>query len=174
MESSSGQGGEFQTDTLLDFSMRWIWRDDDPETSPAYFFPTRFFTTLDEDPEGPAAVSATWTAKHNIDIFKKQFVFIPINESLHWSLCVVVNPGAITNEYVDEDDQSDDQTFPCILFLDSLKAHRKARVANKVRNWLNHEAKRLGKFTELFQVRDPKLFNKNTMEVIDPKGECME
>lgn len=148
-----------------------IWRNDDPETSAVHFFTSHFFTTLDE--EGPEAVSS-WTAKKNIDIFKKQFVFIPINESLHWSLCVVVNPGAITNEYVDEDDQSDDQTFPCILFLDSLKAHRKARVANKVRNWLNHEAKRLGKFTELFQVRDPKLFNKNTMEVIDPKGECME
>ena len=171
MESSSGQGGEFQTDTLLDFSMRWIWRDDDPETSPAHFFPTRFFTTLDEDPEGPAAVSATWTAKHNIDIFKKQFVFIPVkHESLdHLSLCVVVNPGAITNEYVDEDDQSEDQTFPCILFLDSLKAHRKARVANKVCNWLNHEAKRLGKFTELLEGRNPKLFNKDTMVVIDPK-----
>jgi len=158
--------GEFLNDTLIDFFMRWIWRNDDPETSAVHFFTSHFFTTLDE--EGPEAVSS-WTAKKNIDIFKKQFVFIPINESLHWSLCVVVNPGAITNEYVDEDDQSDDQTFPCILFLDSLKAHRKARVANKVRNWLNHEAKRLGKFTELFQVRDPKLFNKNTMEVIDPK-----
>eukprot|EP00563_Minutocellus_polymorphus_P004411 CAMPEP_0181044106 /NCGR_PEP_ID=MMETSP1070-20121207/13080_1 /TAXON_ID=265543 /ORGANISM="Minutocellus polymorphus, Strain NH13" /LENGTH=1161 /DNA_ID=CAMNT_0023122511 /DNA_START=127 /DNA_END=3612 /DNA_ORIENTATION=+ len=158
--------GEFLNDTLIDFFMRWIWRNDDPETSAVHFFTSHFFTTLDE--EGPAAVSS-WTAKKNIDIFKKRFVFIPINESLHWSLCVVVNPGAISNEYVDEDDQSDDQDFPCILFLDSLKAHRKARVATKVRNWLNHEAKRLGKFTELFEAKNPKLFNKETMEVIDPK-----
>ena len=85
----------------------------------------------------------------------------------------MVNPGAISNEFMDEDDQSDDQDFPCILFLDSLKTHRKARVANKVRNWLNHEAKRLGKFTELFETRNPKLFNKDTMEVFEPKGEYM-
>ena len=93
---------------------------------------------------------------------------------LHWSLCVVVNPGAISNEFMDEDDQSDDQDFPCILFLDSLKTHRKARVANKVRKWLNHEAKRLGKFTELFEEKNPIPFNKETMEVFDPKGEYIQ
>ena len=144
-----------------------IWRNDDPETSTVHFFTSHFFTILDK--RGPAAVSS-WTAKKNIDIFKRRFVFIPVNESRRWSLCVVVNPGAISNEYMDEDDQSDDQDFPCILFLDSLKAP-KARVANKVRNWLNHEAKRLGKFAELFEGRTPKVFNKDTMEVFDPKGE---
>ena len=148
-----------------------IWRNDDPETSTVHFFTSHFFTILDK--EGPSSVSS-WTAKKNIDIFKKRFVFIPINESLHWSLCVVVNPGAISNEYMDEDDQSDDQDFPCILFLDSLKVHQKARVANKVRNWLNHEAKRLGKFTELFEDKNPNPFNKDTMELINPKGDYME
>jgi len=174
MESSGEQGvGEFANDTLVDFSMRWIRRNDDPETSAAHFFTTHFFTALDEG--GPAAVSS-WTAKKNIDIFKKRFVFIPINESLHWSLCVVVNPGAIPNEYVlDEDDQSDDQDdFPCILFLDMLKKNRKTSVANTVREWLNHEAKRLGKFTELFETKNPKLFNKLTMEVIHPKVPCQD
>ena len=143
-------------------------RNDDLETSTVHYFTPDFFTVLEE--EGPAAVSS-WTAKNNIDIFTKRFVFIPTIESLQWSLYVVVNPGAISNEYVDEDDQSDDQDFPCILFLDSLRGRRKARVVNKVRNWLNHEAKRLGKFAELFEGRTPKVFNKDTMEVFDPKGE---
>ena len=145
-----------------------IWRDDgSPEMSSVHFFTSHFFTTLDD--EGPEAVSS-WTAKKNIDIFKKRFIFIPINESLHWSLCVVVNPGFIDNEFKEGDDQSEDQDFPFILFLDSLKAHRKNKVANKVRKWLNHEAKRLRKFADLFGDETPP-FNKNTMEVFDPKGE---
>ena len=144
-----------------------IWRNDDPESSPVHFFTSHFFTTLDD--EGPEAVSS-WTAKKNIDIFKKRFIFIPINESLHWSLCVVVNPGCIENEFEDEENQSDDQDFPFILFLDSLKAHRKVKVANKVRRWLNYEAKRLGKFKETFEM-NPQPFNKKTMEVFDPRGE---
>ena len=163
------QGGEFQNDTIIDFSMRCILRNDDPETSAAHFFPTRFFCDLDD--EGPAAVSATWTAEKNIDVFEKRFVFIPLDDDQlgDWSLCVVVNPGAIPNEYVAEDEQSDDHDFPRILFLDSLEEDGKEDVANMVRNWLNHEAKRLGKFTELFETRNPKVFNKKTMEVIDPE-----
>ena len=148
--------------------LKRIWRNDDPETSAVHFFTSHFFTTLDD--EGPEAVSS-WTAKKNIDIFKKRFIFIPINESLHWSLCVVVNPGYIENEYVPEEKQSEDQEFPFILFLDSLKAHRKNKVANKVRKWLNYEAKRLGKFKKISEARKEPVFNKDTMEVFDPKGE---
>ena len=53
-------------------------------------------TTLKD--EGPEAVSS-WTAKKNINIFKKKFVFVPVNADLHWSLCVVVNAGLIANWY---------------------------------------------------------------------------
>ena len=56
-------------------------------------------TTLKD--EGPEAVSS-WTAKNNINIFKKKFVFIPVNADLHWSLCVVVNAGLIANWYDSE------------------------------------------------------------------------
>ena len=82
----------------------------------------------------------------------------------------MVNPGCIENEFKDVEDQSDDQDFPFILFLDSLKAHRKVKIANKVRRWLNYEAKRLGKFKETFED-EAHPFNKKTMEVFDPKGE---
>ena len=34
-----------------------------------------------------------WTK--NVDIFTKDFLFVPINESLHWSLAVVCWPGKI-------------------------------------------------------------------------------
>ena len=59
-------------------------------------FSTHFLTTLKRD--GTAAV-ISWTANKKINIFKQRFVFLPINDSLHWSLCVVVNPGLIAENY---------------------------------------------------------------------------
>lgn len=46
--------------------------------------------------DGAKAVSS-WTAKKRIDIFEKKLIFVPVNSDLHWSLCVVVNPGFIAN-----------------------------------------------------------------------------
>ena len=51
-------------------------------------------TTLKDD--GPESV-ASWTANKGIDIFKKKLIFIPVHADVHWSLCVVVNPGHIAN-----------------------------------------------------------------------------
>ena len=53
-------------------------------------------TTLKND--GPESV-ASWTANKNINVFQKKLIFIPVNADLHWSLCVVVNPGLIANSY---------------------------------------------------------------------------
>ena len=62
-------------------------------------------TTLKDD--GPEAVSS-WTAKKMIDVFQKRLIFIPVNADLHWSLCVVVNPGLIANSYNDDLDGSEE------------------------------------------------------------------
>lgn len=64
--------------------------------SDVHFFTSHFMTTLKD--EGTKAVSS-WTANKNINVFKKRLIFIPVNENLHWSLCVVVNPGLIANNY---------------------------------------------------------------------------
>lgn len=53
-------------------------------------------TTLKDD--GLAKV-AKWTANKKMNIFEKKFIFIPVNANLHWSLCVVVNPGLIENNH---------------------------------------------------------------------------
>ena len=46
----------------------------------------------------------------SVDIFKKDFVFVPIHDALHWSLAVICHPGATFN----------DATQPLILHLDSM------------------------------------------------------
>lgn len=143
-------------------------RKEDRESSPLHIFSSHFYTTLSE--EGTGAVES-WTARKNIDIFKKRFVFLPINKSLHWSLCVVVNPAYIRNGSGELDTGIEGKTepFPCILFLDSLKAHRKDLVARHVRKWLNAEWKRL--MAPLHGCVDP--FSASTLPVYTPRSKFL-
>jgi Ulp1 family protease len=91
--------------------------------------------------EGTNSVTSL-TAKKDMDIFTMNFIFIPVNQSLHWSLCVVVNPGDIMNQVLAP---NDDALLSCLFFFDSLRAHRKATITKNVQNWLNSEWKRLHK-----------------------------
>ena len=84
----------------FDFLSNRISRGESKQpSSNVHFFTSHFMTTMKE--KGPEAV-ASWTEKKNIDLFQKKLVFIPVNADLHWSLCVVVNPGLAAN-WSDED-----------------------------------------------------------------------
>ena len=154
----------FSSDALVHCSFR-ISRGDTPADCPVHFFTSHFFSTLSK--HGAKAVTS-WTARKKIDVFSKRFIFIPINKSLHWSLCVVVNPGYILNQPNKKTGNPPaDSPLPCILFMDSLKAHQKSLVANTVREWLNSEWRRLGKDEG---ASNPFLFR--TMPVFDPRSKC--
>merc|ERR1711862_652505 len=143
-----------------------MWRKESHLTSNVHFFSSHFYSTLQK--KGPSGVSR-WTSKKNINIFTKTFIFIPINESLHWSLCVVCNPGRIETavKYYESNDREKnkmkDEVMPCIIFMDSLKAHRKLRVASNVYKWLN------------FKWQNPSdgnldiNFDRRTMPIFDPQ-----
>ena len=45
--------------------------------------------------DGGITAIASWTENKNINVFDKKLVFFPVNADLHFSLCVVVNPGLI-------------------------------------------------------------------------------
>ncbi len=77
-----------------------ISRYERPADSAVHFFTSDFYTTLSKN--GLSAVTSR-TTKKGINIFTKHFIFVPVNQSLHWSLCVIVHPGLIRNgvqEYV--------------------------------------------------------------------------
>ena len=61
-----------------------------------HFFPSTFMTTLKHS--GPTAVSS-WAAQKRINVFEKKLLFVPVHADLHWSLCVIVNPGLIANNH---------------------------------------------------------------------------
>ena len=113
--------------------------------------------------KGPESVQS-WTAKKNIDIFKKKLIFIPINKDLHWSLCAVVNPGAIR---LADGEADPNDALSCLIFMDSLRMHNRTTVHKKIMGWLNSEWQRLkctaNDLIEPFDRRSFLLFN--------PKGE---
>ncbi len=147
---------QWLNDSLVDMWMQWISRHIAcKRTSNVHFFTSHFYTTLASD--GVEGVQS-WTAKKNINIFDKKLIFIPINKTLHWSLCVVVNPGKIKTQ-----SEAEDSPLPCVLFFDSLNMHQKTRVHRHVMNWLNSEWKRKTKSEE-------KPFEKQIFKIYDPQG----
>ena len=192
--------GEYLNDTLIDFWMQWyvasphvmvlnrcphlirfcllffilrIWRKEKHwEDCPVHIFTTHFYTALKES--GTKAVTS-WTANKKIDIFRKKFILIPVNQGEHWSLCCVVNPGAILNNVMAlNKDPGEDKPYPCILFFDSLKAHPTAAIARKVRKWLNSEWKRLDKASNQANQDESNPFTKFSLLVHNPKGEYLD
>ena len=97
--------------------------------------------------------------EHNF--FKKKLIFIPINEALHWSLCVIVNAGHISQANTEDKNNE----VPFILLLDSLKLHDKLKVKTNVLIWLNSEAKKMKYFPE---ISDP--FTMDLVKIYQPKG----
>lgn len=150
----------FQNLTLtVLYDCKRISRGEDKTRTSLHFFTSHFYTTLLND--GPESVTS-WTAKKNINIFEKKFIFIPINKDLHWSLCVVVNPGCIKNSWEDEEPN---RSLPCLIFMDSLSLHKRATVRKKVESWLNSEYSRIH---PLEDVENP--FRKKTFQLFTPGG----
>jgi Ulp1 family protease len=159
--------------THVDFSpfntlQNRMWRKENRTESVVHVFTSHFYTTLAEG--GPKSVES-WTSKKNIDIFQKKMIFIPINKSLHWSLCVVMNPIDIVSNFEKPQGHGSNDPFPCILFLDSLKAHEKQVVAKQIHCWLNAEWERLGKaVSHKAPESTENPFTMTTMKVIAPRS----
>lgn len=143
-----------------------ISRCDTALSSKYHFFTSHFYTTLSTS--GPNAV-ASWTKRKKIQVFEKKLIFVPINRDLHWSLCVIVNPGALVSrgrEPREEDDLS------CMIFMDSLKMHDKDKVGKTIRGWLNNQWQR--KHTEGGLVIDRKEpFSSSSFRLFNPQGKVV-
>ena len=55
---------------------------------------------------------------------------------------------------------------PCIILLDSLRAHQKNVIACNVRQWLNHEWKKVKK-------SNIDVFTEQSINVFSPKGNIL-
>ncbi|GJM97185.1 hypothetical protein PR202_ga14092 [Eleusine coracana subsp. coracana] len=123
----------FVNDTIIDFYIKYLTtRIESTEKRRYHFFNSFFFrklADLDKEqgraPEGRAAFLRVrkWTRK--INIFEKDFLFVPVNFGLHWSLIVVCYPGEVVTlkgmNKLKYGSAKLSAKLPCILHMDSLK-----------------------------------------------------
>ncbi|XP_059896958.1 sentrin-specific protease 6 isoform X1 [Gadus macrocephalus] len=98
--------GEFLNDVILDFYLKYLvlerLKKEDSQRS--HVFSSFFYKRLNqrERRNAPEASNLpiqkrkhnrvkTWT--RHVDLFQKDFIFVPINESAHWYLAVICFPG---------------------------------------------------------------------------------
>ncbi|XP_061421863.1 uncharacterized protein LOC133350993 [Lethenteron reissneri] len=77
----------------------------------------------------------SWT--RNVDIFSKDFVFVPVNQCSHWFLAVICFPG------LQEKEMAKEGCRPCIYVLDSIRGPSYKNVATMLlplQEWLLHQA----------------------------------
>ncbi|XP_043713348.1 probable ubiquitin-like-specific protease 2B [Telopea speciosissima] len=136
----------FINDTIIDFYIKYLKNKIKSEDKHRFHFFNSFFfrklADLDKDPssasEGREAFLRVrkWTRK--VDLFEKDYIFIPVNFNLHWSLIVLCHPGEVVN-FKDEDIEKSPKV-PCILHMDSIKGSHKG-LKNLIQSYLWEEWK---------------------------------
>ena len=139
---------EFLNDSIIDLMMKRMQRKiaGIPGAQRFHFFSSFFYQKLCENDDrstGHATDAMTsgstahkrvqrWTSK--VNLFEKDFIFVPINQNLHWSLAIICHPWAAKCEF----GASTREEQACLLHLDSLgETHR--NIDLKLRMYLNHE-----------------------------------
>ncbi|XAR48496.1 Ulp1 peptidase [Bertholletia excelsa] len=127
------QPDTFVNDTIIDFYIKYLKNEMEPlKRNRFHFFNSFFFRKLidlDKDPssafEGRAAFQRVrkWTRK--VNLFEKDYVFIPVNFNYHWSLIVICHPGEVDKfpGKMANEDLKKSQKVPCILHMDSIKGN---------------------------------------------------
>ncbi|NXU13319.1 SENP7 protease, partial [Pardalotus punctatus] len=96
--------GEFLNDVIIDFYLKYLLLEKAPKhvADRTHIFSSFFYKCLtrrDKNFEGDAKVSAaqrrhrrvrTWT--RHINIFNKDYIFVPVNEESHWYIAVICFP----------------------------------------------------------------------------------
>ncbi|XP_041319780.1 sentrin-specific protease 7 isoform X4 [Pyrgilauda ruficollis] len=96
--------GEFLNDVIIDFYLKYLLLEKAPKhvADRTHIFSSFFYkclTRTEKTSEGDVKVSAaqrrhrrvrTWT--RNINIFNKDYIFVPVNEESHWYMAVICFP----------------------------------------------------------------------------------
>ncbi|XP_057431259.1 probable ubiquitin-like-specific protease 2A isoform X2 [Lotus japonicus] len=121
----------FINDTIIDFYIKYLKNKlPTDEQEKFHFFNSFFFRKLADLDKNPSSACngreafqrvRKWTRK--VNLFEKDYILIPINYSLHWSLVVICHPGEVTR--VGGEEIKESSKVPCILHMDSLKGSHK-------------------------------------------------
>eukprot|EP00894_Picocystis_sp_ML_P005100 jgi/Pico_ML_1/55617/g1281.t2 len=140
---------EFLNDTVIDFYCKYLEETmvQSKDKERVHFFNAFFYKKLTQRPgSGSSLASAEgaqlnlnrrrhervkkWT--RNVDLFSKDYVFVPIHSAAHWSLAIICHPGASKSPTSDK--------WPCVLHLDSMMGgHSTNFVTKTLREYLEQE-----------------------------------
>ncbi|XP_040957807.1 probable ubiquitin-like-specific protease 2B isoform X3 [Gossypium hirsutum] len=136
----------FINDTIIDFYIKYLKNKIQPEEQHRFHFFNSFFfrklADLDKGLSSACQLKAAfervrkWTRK--VDIFAKDYIFIPVNYSLHWSLIVMCHPGEVAN-FRDEGTENL-LNVPCILHMNSIRGSHRG-LKNLFQSYLSEEWK---------------------------------
>lgn len=161
--------GRYLNDNIVNFALRNLQQNEDgsPKPNPSsvivHVFSSMFFTKLSAEPLKPGCRKTSseahqrvcgWIKAKGIDVFSSDFILIPVNESLHWTLAIVC--------HLRNFESRDTSKRPCIMFLDSLRdqqmIHDPSRVSSFLQAFFAEEwrtSRRNGEFSEGFAANLP-------------------
>ena len=101
---------QFLNDNLIDFYLKYLQHEMDPEEAKrVYVCNTHFFTKLNETQQGQKINYEgvkRWT--RDVDIFDREYVVVPINESAHWYVAIICNLPLLARKPPNLDDDPKD------------------------------------------------------------------
>eukprot|EP00300_Choanocystis_sp_HF-7_P037694 c5394_g1_i2.p1 GENE.c5394_g1_i2~~c5394_g1_i2.p1 ORF type:complete len:731 (+),score=174.13 c5394_g1_i2:181-2193(+) len=120
-----------------------------------HIFTTFFFTKLKSDPS-----LANWTK--DLDLFRKNFLFFPIHQNIHWVLVVVCNVSRLEYaisipDYEPPKIIEENFELPVMLYLDSLGSGHPLHAYQKIRRFL--KLQRQNRFPNERQLTDKEWTN---------------
>jgi len=116
----------------LGFYLRYLQTDHTKFSEFKYYiFDTYFYSALQSEKKDKKDVR-NWTK--NVDIFKYDYLLIPINTEAHWLLCAVCFARNVGEKHAPKDK-------PCIITLDSMNARSHATTIKPIRDFLKDEWK---------------------------------
>ncbi|XP_037129468.1 sentrin-specific protease 7-like isoform X1 [Syngnathus acus] len=166
------ESGQFLNDVIIDFFLKFLLVEVGARAMAerSHIFSSFFFKHLSRrqnSSDGSAVVLdqymrhrrvKTWT--RHVDIFSKDFLFVPINEEAHWYLAVICFPGQDGRHYEHRTSGTRSRslrsaqppacteqgctrkitsTQPCILVMDSLNVGQHENACKLLRDYLQVE-----------------------------------
>ncbi|ERF74852.1 hypothetical protein EPUS_03236 [Endocarpon pusillum Z07020] len=107
---------EFLNDNLIGFFLRYLeyhLEQNRPEIAQrVYFYNSYFYERLMQTSKGQKGINygsvQKWT--RNIDIFERDFVIVPVNESYHWYVVIICNLSKLNSITNNEGDHNEEDT----------------------------------------------------------------
>ncbi|KAI8361978.1 hypothetical protein B0O80DRAFT_90501 [Mortierella sp. GBAus27b] len=94
--------GEFLNDTLIEFGLKHVYANlesTNPELAEkTYIFNSFFYERLVSGTGKGISYDSVKSWTNKIDLFSKKYIIIPINDSMHWILAIITNPGLLLKD----------------------------------------------------------------------------